>query len=141
MPAARKKKVQYYTIVFEKYMEIVTDIDKTYYILSDKLKDMVTTIKIEEWYESPIPEFIESFLLVDSYRVFLDDKINNPTEQEVEITLKNNIKDVLFTKDELDVMQQFYLAVEARKLALIQNYNFSCYVNWRLDNKKSCAIL
>jgi hypothetical protein len=129
MPAARKKKVQYYTIVFEKYMEIVTDIDKTYYILSDKLKDMVTTIKIEEWYESPIPEFIESFLLVDSYRVFLDDKINNPTEQEVEITLKNNIKDVLFTKDELDVMQQFYLAVEARKLALIQNYNFSCYVN------------
>jgi hypothetical protein len=38
-------------------------------------------------------------------------------------------------------MQQFYLAVEARKLALIQNYNFSCYVNWRLDNKKSCAIL
>jgi hypothetical protein len=128
-PAKRKQKIQYYTIVFEKYMEIVTEIDKTYYILSDKLKEMVVKTNIEDWYESSIPEFIESFLLVDSYRAFLDDKINNPTEQEVEVTIKNNIKDVLFTKDELDVMQHFYLAVEARKELLLQRHNFSCCLN------------
>jgi len=128
-PAKKKPKVQYYTIVFEKYMEIVTEVDKTYFILSDKLKDMISTTNIEEWYESPIPQFLETFLLVDSYRAFLDDKINNPTDQEVEITIKNNIKDVLFTKDELDVMQHFYLAVEARKEMLLQTFNFSCSLN------------
>jgi hypothetical protein len=128
-PGKRKQKIQYYTIVFEKYMEVVTEVDKTYYILSDKLKDMITKTNIEDWYESEIPEFIESFLLVDSYRAFLDDKINNPTEHEVEITIKNNIKDVLFTKDELDVMQHFYLAVESRKELLLQKHNFSCYLN------------
>ena len=68
-------------------------------------------------------------MLIDSYRLFLDENINNPTEQEVEITIKNNIKDVLFTKEELDVMQNFYLAVESRKEVLLQNYNFSCSIN------------
>lgn len=128
-PAKKKEKLQYYTIVFEKYMEVVTEVDKTYYVLSDKLKDLVTQTNIEDWYESQIPVFLETFMLVDSYRAFLDDKINNPTKQEVEITIKNNIKDVLFTKDELDVMQHFYLAVESRKEMLLQNYNFSCSFN------------
>ena len=128
-PAKKKQKIQYYTIVFEKYMEIVTEIDKTYYILSDKLKDMIINTNIEDWYESSIPAFLESFMLIDSYRLFLDEKINNPTEQEVEITIKNNIKDVLFTKEELDVMHNFYLAVESRKEVLLQNYNFSCSIN------------
>lgn len=128
-PAKKKQKVQYYTIVFEKYMEVVTEVDKTYYILSDKLKELITQTNIEEWYESQIPVFLETFMLVDSYRAFLDDKINNPTEQEVEVTIKNNIKDVLFSKDELDVMQHFYLAVESRKEMLLQNYNFSCSFN------------
>ena len=128
-PAKKKTKVKYYTIVFEKYMDIVSDVDKTYYILCDKLKEMISETKTEEWYESPIPEFVESYLLVDSYRMFLDDKINNPTEQEVEITVKNNIKDVLFTQEELNAMQNFYMALEARKEALLRNYNFSCFVN------------
>ena len=128
-PAKKKQKIQYYTIVFEKYMEIVTEIDKTYYILSDKLKDMIINTNIEDWYESSIPAFLESFMLIDSYRLFLDEKINNPTEQEVEITIKNNIKDVLFTKEELDVMQNFYLAVESRKEVLVQNDNFSCSIH------------
>jgi hypothetical protein len=128
-PAKKKQKAQYYTIVFEKYMDIVTDVDKTYYILSDKLKEMISSTKIEDWYDSAIPEFLETFMLADSYRVFLDDKINNPTDQEVEVIVKNNIKDVLFTKDELDVMQQLYLTLESRKVALLQNYNFSCSIN------------
>ena len=126
---SRKKVVQYYTIVFEKYMEVVAEVDKTYYILCDRLKEMVEITKIEDWYDSPIPEFIESYLLADSYRVFLDEKINNPTEEEVEVTLKNNIKDVLFTKDELGTMQHFYLALEARKEMLLYKHNFSCSIN------------
>ena len=131
MPPAKKKqpKIQYYTIVFDKYMEIVTDVDKTYFILCDKVKELVTNVKIDEWFESPIPDFIETYMLADAYRLFLDDKINNPTEKEVEITVKNNIKDVLFSKEELDTMQHFYLALEARKEMLLRVHNFSCAVN------------
>lgn len=129
MPPRKKSKIQYYTIIFEKYMEVVSEIDKVYFILSDKIKEMITNTDIENWYDSDIPVFLESFLLVDSYRAFLDDKINNPSEEEVQITMKNNIKDVLFTKEELQVMQQFYLAVETRKEMLLERYNFSSYLN------------
>jgi hypothetical protein len=128
-PSKKKKTVKYYTIVFEKYMEIISEVDKAYYILSDKLKDLVQEVPLEDWYDSPLPDFIESFLIIDSCREFLDDKINNPTEEEIEITVKNDIKDVLFTKEQLQVMQQLYLSLEAKKEYLLYKYNFSCSVN------------
>lgn len=130
MPKAKKKqKIQYYTIVFEKYMEIVVEIDKTYFIVSDHLKELIEKTKVEDWSSGPINDFIESYLLLDTYRAFLDDKINNPTDQEVELTIKNNIKDVLFTQEELGVMQQLYLTIEARKEYLLFKHNFSCSLN------------
>jgi hypothetical protein len=66
---------------------------------------------------------------VDSFRYFLEDKVNNPTEEEIEFTVKYNIKDILFNKEELQVMQQFFLTVESRKEYLLNNYNFSCFLN------------
>lgn len=128
-PSKKKKTIKYYTIVFEKYMEIITEVDKAYYILSDKIKELVQEIALEDWYDSPLPDFIESFLIVDSCREFLDDKINNPSEEEIEITVKNDIKDVLFTKEQLQVLQQLYLSLEAKKEYLLYKYNFSCSVN------------
>lgn len=128
-PSKKKKTVKYYTIVFEKYMDIVTEVDKSYYILSDKLRELTQKIPIEDWYDSPIPDFIEVFLIADSCREFLDDKINNPSEEEIQITVKNEIKDVLFSKDQLQVLQQLYLSLEARKEELLFKYNFSSSVN------------
>lgn len=129
--AAKKiePKKQYYTIQFEKYMEVVEDVNKIYFIWSDKIKDMVTTIPVEKWSETTITDFLDSFVLIDSFRYFLDDKVNNPTEEEVEFTVKHNIKDVLFDKEELQTMQHFFLTVEARKEYLLQNYNFSSALN------------
>jgi|LakMenEpi03Aug12_release.lakeMendotaPanAssembly.Ray.scaffolds.fasta_scaffold143795_5 hypothetical protein len=131
MPPSKKKKtaVKYYTIVFEKYMDIVTEVDKTYHILSDKVKELVQEIDIEDWYDSSLPDFIEIFLLVDTYKEFLDDKINNPSEEEIQVTVKNNIKDVLFTKDQLQYMQDLYFSLEMKKEYLLFKYNFSCSLN------------
>ena len=131
MPPRKKAatKKQFYTIQFEKYMEVVEEINNTHYILSDKIKDLVTSTAIENWCDSPIPDFFDVFVLIDSYRVFLDEKVNNPSEEEVEFTVKYNIKDVLFNKEELGVMQQFFLSVEARKEILLQNYGFSSSIN------------
>lgn len=130
-PAKKKKtiKTQYYTIQFEKYMEVVEETNKVYYILSDKVKDMVTTIPVVDWSETAIADFLESFVLVDSFRIFLDEKINNPTEEETEFVIKHNIKDVLFNKEEIGAMQQFFLAIEAKKEFLLQNYGFSSAIN------------
>jgi hypothetical protein len=129
--AAAKKvvKKQFYTIQFEKYMEVLEDVNKTYFIISDKVRDLVLTMPVEKWADSPISEFLDSFVLVDSFRYFLEDKVNNPTEEEIEFTVKYNIKDILFNKEELQVMQQFFLTVESRKEYLLNNYNFSCFLN------------
>jgi len=59
----------------------------------------------------------------------LDQKINNPTAEEVEFATKNNIKDVLFTKDELEFLQGYFLAIETRKDYLNEAHNFSCSIN------------
>jgi hypothetical protein len=126
---APKKKPQYYTVQFEKFIEIVSETEKTNFMLSDHIKDLVTETPVKDWDNSPVYDFLESSLLINSFRDFLDNKINNPTEEEVEFITKNNIKDVLFSKDELESLQAFFLALESRKEYLLRSYNFSCSIN------------
>ena len=126
MPPAKKKKIQYYTVEFEKFLEIITDAERTNVLICDKIKDLAVEVPTKDWEVSPILDFLDSCLMVNSFRDFLDDKINYPSEEEVAFVTKNNIKDVLFTKDELEVLQSFFLTIEAKKEYLLRNYNFSC---------------
>lgn len=128
-PRKPKEKPQYYTIQFEKYIDVLEEINKFHYILCDKIKELVCKIKLDEWTDSPIPEFMETFIVVDNYKLFLDEKINNPSEEEVKFTTANNIKDVLFNASQLKIMQDYYIEVQARKLLLKQGYNFSTEIN------------
>jgi hypothetical protein len=126
---APKKKVQYYTVQFEKYLEIISETEKTNIILMDRIKDLVKEIAIETWDNSAIPDFLESYLLINTFRDFLDQKINNPSQEEVEFATKNEIKDVLFSKEELQFLQDFFILIESRKTFLNHVHNFSCSVN------------
>ena len=128
-PRKTKEKPQYYTVQFEKYIEVLEEINRFHYILSDKIKDLVNQVNLNEWTDSPIPEFMEVFTVVDAYKIFLDEKINNPSEEEIKFTTANNIKDVLFNEPELKTMQGYYLQIQARKLLLKQNYGFSSEFN------------
>lgn len=125
----KKEKTQYYTIVFEKYLEVMKEIDQTYNIVCERLKQDISLYSVEEWYESEIPDVVEIYSLLDSFKIFLDEKINNPSKQEIDFCQKNEIKDVLFTKDQLTIMQQYFLDLENKKEYLYNTYNFSCYVN------------
>lgn len=130
MPQSKKKqKIQYYTISFEKYLDVMKENDQTYNIICERLKDDILNIKIQDWSESEIPDLVESYVLIDSFRIFLDEKINNPTQEEIDFCQKNNIKDILFTKDQIGMMQQYFLNIEERKEYLMKNYSFSCYIN------------
>ncbi len=125
----QKKKVQYYTIVFEKYLEVLGEVNSFHFYLSDRIKDLTKEIPIDSWSESPLPDLMDSFVLVDSYRIFLDEKINNPSDEEIKFTTENNIKDVLFDEEELKAMQKFYIMMEEKRRILYEVHNLSTEVN------------
>jgi hypothetical protein len=124
---APKKKPQYYTVQFEKFLEIVSENEVSSVILGDRIKDLIN--QVDNWENSPILDFLESMILMSSFKDFLDQKINNPSDEEIEFIKKNNIKDVLFSKEELEVLQSFFLAIEGRKQFLADVYTFSCSLN------------
>ena len=124
-----KKKEQYYTVVFEKYLEVLEEVDRFYIMLADKLKELTTRVPIVEWADSPIPDFTEAYTHIYSFSMFLDEKINNPSDEEIQFTVKNNVKDVLFREDELAVMQKSYIQMQAIKQMLYNVHNFSSEIN------------
>ncbi len=125
----KKEKLQYYTISFEKYIEIMEEVNKTHYIIADKIKSLTTVVNIDEWPDSPISDFMDAYITAESFKIFLDEKINNPTEEEIKFTAENNIKDVLFKDEELKAMQSLYIALEAKRKLLYVDHNFSTEVN------------
>jgi hypothetical protein len=126
MPPKKNKKIQYYTVNFEKFIEIITEVDNSYFILCDKIKEEVEKNEYDKWTDQGIPEFMDTFIMFSSFKEFLDEKINNPTEEEVQFSAKNNIKDVLFEKEELALLQHLWLEFEARRQLLLEKYSFSC---------------
>ncbi len=110
---AAKKKTDlsdYYVIKFEKYIDLMSEIERKYNIVSDILHDEVLKTLPEFWDNTPIPAITQYFATVSDIRSFLDDKVNNASEQEVKITKENNIKDVLIHKQDLQVMNVLLLA-------------------------------
>jgi len=123
------QKPQYYTIVFEKFIDLITESERYYFMLAQQLKEYVAEVKMEDWDESPIPDFMETMVILQALRQFLDNKINKPSEEEVKFATTNNIKDVLVTAEELSVMQSMVITLEDQKELLKSQYNFDYAVN------------
>lgn len=124
-----KQDPEYYTIVFEKYIEIMNEADRYYYMIAQELKEMIAAHSIDLWENTPIPDFTETLVILNSLRTLLDKKINEPTKEEIKFCEQNNIKDVLVTKQELVMLQKFVLAIEEQKVLLNQEYGFKYEVN------------
>lgn len=110
---AAKKKTgleDYYVIKFEKYIDLLTEIERKYNIISEILHDEVLKTLPEFWDNTPIPAITQCFSTISDIRSFLDDKVNNATEEEVKLTKEHNIKDVLISKQDLQVMNVLLLA-------------------------------
>lgn len=126
---AEKKDPQYYTIVFEKFIDIMTDTDRYFYMISDELKALTSRYEINAWDDSPIPDFMETCVILNSLRKFLDKKMNEPSEEEIKFCNKNNIKDVLMTREELTILQSFIITLDEQKVFMQKEYNFNHIVN------------
>lgn len=126
---SKKQQPEYYTILFEKYLEIMTEADKYYYMVAEELKDLVGKHPTDKWEETSIPDFMDTIVILHSLRSFLDKKINDPSEEEIKYCNENQIKDVLVTKEELVILQKFVIALEEQKALLYTEYKFSHLTN------------
>ena len=62
---------------------MIKQIDGLYSVLTALIKEHVTSSEIEDWDKTPIPELSGYFAAVCELRGFLDDIINNPSEEEI----------------------------------------------------------
>jgi hypothetical protein len=124
-----KEQPQYYTILFDKYIDLMTETDRYYYMVADELKNLINKHEIGTWESSPIPDFMETVVILNSLRQLLDKKINEPSEEEVKFCEENKIKDVLVTKQELVMIQKFVMGVEEQKALLLTEHNFRSEIN------------
>jgi len=115
----------YYVIKFEKFIDLITEIESKHSILADMLHEEAAKVSPEEWDETPIPAITELYVTVHDIRSFLEDKINNATEEEVKLAQENNIKDVLVSKEELQRMNVLLLAEESLEASLEKEYKIS----------------
>ena len=125
----KKQQPEYYTILFEKFVDMITDSDRYYYMVSSELKDLISKVDVDNWKDSPIPDFMDTVVILHSLRTLLDKKMNEPSEEEIKFCNENNIKDVLVTKDELVMLQKFAIALEEQKALLFTEYKFSHLTN------------
>ncbi len=118
-----QKKVQYYTMVFEKFMEIMSNNASDYYVISQLLKETIGDKSVEKWEETEIPDLMETFVVVRAFRDILENKINHPTKEETEFIVKHNIKDVLLTEEDLMKIQGYVMTVQEQKNILFSKHN------------------
>lgn len=112
----------YYIIKFEKFIDLMEEIEHKYQIIADILHDKILGTLPEFWDESDIPDIIEFFANLKNIRDFLENKINNASEKDIELTKKYDIKDVLVTSDDLKKMNVLLLAEQELEADLEINH-------------------
>lgn len=115
----------YYVVQFEKFIDLMNEIEHKYQITADLLHNKIIATTPKDWEESDIPALIEFFANVNDIRKFLENKINNPPDEEVKLAAKYNIKDVLLKDVELAKMNTLLLAEEQLEADLAVDYKIS----------------
>jgi hypothetical protein len=110
-------------MVFEKFMEIMSNNASDYYVISQLLKETIGDKSVEKWEETEIPDLMETFVVVRAFRDILENKINHPTKEETEFIVKHNIKDVLLTEEDLMKIQGYVMTVQEQKNILFSKHN------------------
>ena len=108
----------YFVIKFEKFLELMEEIEHKYQITADLLHDKILGTLPEFWDDTEIPDLIEFFANVNDIRKFLEEKINNPPDEEVKLAAKYNIKEVLIRESELAKMNTLLMAEEELEAGL-----------------------
>lgn len=102
----------YYVVKFEKYIQLMEEIEHKYQILADLIHEHVLATLPDFWEGTPIKDLMKFYVDVAELHDFLEDKINNASEEEVKLAAKYNIKDVLIKSDELAQMNVYLVSIE-----------------------------
>lgn len=129
----QKKSLEgYYVIKFEKYIELINEVEAKYQIIADYVHDEVLKTLPDYWDETPIPVLMQTYSCLYDVRKFLDDKVNNPPEEEIKLANANGIKDVLIHGDELKRMNVLLLSLQELEADLQINYKISLETHWQV---------
>lgn len=112
---AKKNNVQYYTMITDRYMEILKGIQQDQIILADLLKDSVNAVNIEDWDDQETNDLLETYVVVNSFKKLLENKLKDPPKEEVAFAKEHGISDVLITEEELFSIQRFVASVNEQK--------------------------
>lgn len=102
----------YYTINFEKFIELMNEVDHKYMIAADIVKKQIIETSTDQWENTAIRDLMRIIVQVGDLRDFLEMKVENPSEQEVKLSKKYDIKDVLMTTEDLARLNMNLLSIE-----------------------------
>lgn len=112
----------YYVIKFERFIDLMNEVENKYQITADLLYNKISVTLPKDWDDTDIPSLIEFFANLKDIRMFLEEKINNPPEEEIKLANKYNIKDVLLKNVELMKMNTLLLAEQELEAELAIDY-------------------
>jgi hypothetical protein len=112
----------YYTINFDKFIELVRQTEAIYNIVSDLLQDYIMGVYPDQWETSPVPELAGYYVAAYELKTFLDEIVNNPTEEEIRLTTKHKITDVLISLEDLAFLNSLVAVLQEYEKKLYQAY-------------------
>lgn len=127
--AKKETKIQYYTMVVDKFMELLKNSHRDYQITSDLMKEYILKCPQDSWEEEGVHDIIETFVIVRSLKFLLDNKLNDPSEEELEFCKKNNIKDILLSEAELYAIQRYVGSIEDQRELLKSLYKIDIFIH------------
>jgi len=126
----KKTKSQYYTITLEKALNLLIDSDRCSRLFAESVKSLIEKyVDIKDWDDSPLPDYMDAYLNAKVLRDFIQKKIESSDDKLVEFAAKNNIKGVLLTANELQLLQSLVNNHEEGKEYLTKTYGFSTMLN------------
>lgn len=123
------KKPQYYSLPLKRALNMMTDADRSMKMFAENVKTLVEKTGIDNWSDSPIPDYMDSYLNAKVLRDYLQKKIEEPDELVAEYLKKNNIDGLLMTRDDLSMLYTLYNNFEQSKAYVSKLYGFSTLLN------------
>ena len=93
MSEKKQEKSKYYKVEFDKFIDLTIEIIKLNTVLADCIKGGIVSLEIDLWNDSALPYYMESYVLSKQLNDLLADKINNPTQAEIDYCKNNDTND------------------------------------------------
>ena len=118
----------YYVIKFENFIELIKQTDAIYHIVANLLEEQTLANDTEEWYATAIPDLSGYFSIVTELKDYLDDIVNNPTEEEIKLIKKYNLSDILISIEDLSVLNHLLKSMQDYETRIYNLYKISTIV-------------